>query len=939
MALAGVNRGTGTTTSSTSFSISPSANISTGSVAILAISMDNSATGGDDPSSYFGVTDSLGNSWRRVRNSMIGGVGVSGGVSLSVYHCIVTTPIRTTDTISCTIGTAATMAYTLTEITAASGNIPQLVQDRVGSGTSTTPSLATSYNVQVGELTFGAVGIEYGSPSITPDSDTTNGSWSTHQTATTGTTTSGQAISTQYKVQTTAASTQTFNQTITSTDWANVVLVYRESPIACEHRGAASSTTGATTFTVTPTFTSRSGSTLALCLSHDNSGAAGAGGTTFNSVTDSKGNAWTRLQQTNSGTGQNTGIVASIWTCHLYQDFTSSDTITVTFTNTTTNKIAHLYEIIPADESHVAAVTQIQPAAATGTSTAPTSTTLRACGANEIVLGCMATKYGGGTLTVDTDTTNGNWSGQPFAINSVGTTTTGAAICTQVKNTNAAGSQTFNQTITSAPWSSVNIVFSAQPIAVDINSSNSSSTSTTTLTVTPSIPVPVGSTMVLLVGADNSAASGGAPFQQGSVTDSASNVWRFVIRNARTAGSVANDGAAVGVYYCQVTTALTTSSTVTLTLSPATVNKMALLYVLTTPPGYCAHPTQANSATGASTTPSVATSVTSEANEVVLAAMVAEQSAAITEDSDTTGGVWAYTEQLIVGSGTTGLEMHGNYKNTTSASTQTFNQTITSADWTSAIACFRRARLALQYQGRSSSTTANTTITISPRENFQPNSFALLGVITDNSASSGTTPLTATSVTDTDSNAWVQVLAQNRTAGNAANDGVSTAFYYAYLGSNPLTTSDTITVTLSATTTNKLLFLIEVFPALGYMVELAGKADSASGSGTTPSVTTAASIAVGEILVGLMGAEYGDGTMTMDTDTSNGIWYQSAAVNNVGTTTTGLEAAVQWKLATGAGTQTFNSTITSADWATLVLAFRAKSIFFPDPRPLFVVQT
>jgi hypothetical protein len=49
---------------------------------------------------------------------------------------------------------------------------------------------------------------------LTGDADTTNGTWSAAQYAEIGSTTSGSAIGSQRKVQTTTASTQTFNPTL-----------------------------------------------------------------------------------------------------------------------------------------------------------------------------------------------------------------------------------------------------------------------------------------------------------------------------------------------------------------------------------------------------------------------------------------------------------------------------------------------------------------------------------------------------------------------------------------------------------------------------------------------------------------------------------------------------------------------------------------------------
>ena len=85
--------------------------------------------------------------------------------------------------------------------------------------TTATPTITTT-SIPVGDIVIGCAGGE-GNSTRTGDADTTNGTWSTAQQVGFGTTTSAQQVISQFKVQTTTASTQTYNPTFaTSHDGA-----------------------------------------------------------------------------------------------------------------------------------------------------------------------------------------------------------------------------------------------------------------------------------------------------------------------------------------------------------------------------------------------------------------------------------------------------------------------------------------------------------------------------------------------------------------------------------------------------------------------------------------------------------------------------------------------------------------------------------------------
>lgn len=217
MALGLTNRGSGThNTSATSFTLSPGSNLAAGSLAVLAVSADNSSSGGAT-NDFGAVTDSLGNTWTRQRNPIFDPGAASAGVQTAIY----TTPqnagaLATGTVITVNFGSSPTAkTWTLTEVTHAA-NAEAVVSggaDQAGA-TTATPSFASS-SIAVGDAVLFIVGMEAGTTqTATADADATNGAWSTQQYAEIGSTTSGSAIASQGKVQTTTPSAQTYNPTL-----------------------------------------------------------------------------------------------------------------------------------------------------------------------------------------------------------------------------------------------------------------------------------------------------------------------------------------------------------------------------------------------------------------------------------------------------------------------------------------------------------------------------------------------------------------------------------------------------------------------------------------------------------------------------------------------------------------------------------------------------
>lgn len=248
MALAGTDRGSGTHNSSAlSFTLNPGSNFTAGAVAVLCLSVDNSDSNGTAHST-FTVTDSLGNTWTRRTSPLYDPGAASAGVAGAIFVSNQNGgTLQTGTTITVTFDANCTAkAWTLMEVTAGAGLRATYQAQGVGTGSATASPTVTTASLTNGDMVIGMVCNEYGTAQTpTGDSDTSNGSWSTMQTAEVGTTAAGQTIITQRKVVT-ATATQTYNPTLgTSSDCIAAWISLRELPI--ESIGTLSVTLGAAT--------------------------------------------------------------------------------------------------------------------------------------------------------------------------------------------------------------------------------------------------------------------------------------------------------------------------------------------------------------------------------------------------------------------------------------------------------------------------------------------------------------------------------------------------------------------------------------------------------------------------------------------------------------------------------------------------------------------
>lgn len=218
----------------------------------------------------------------------------------------------------------------------------------------------------------------------------------------------------------------------------------------------------------------------------------------------------------------------------------------------------------------------------------------------------------------------------------------------------------------------------------------------------------------------------------------------------------------------------------------------------------------------------------------------------------------------------------------------------------------------------SGSTLVASSVTVSAGE------WILVAVAADNSGTSGAASLTG--VTDSASNTYNQVSLSNRTAGSAANDGITLGIYLAEV--TTALSSGSITANFSPNTASKAMSIKRISVGAGETLGTYAVGPGVTGSGTAYS-SGAVSVLDGHTIYGATALEQINAA-TADSDTTNGSWStaHTASANNGSSNSASASITTQQKTVTATGNQTYNTSSGSTrDYALNYV------IFFPDVLP------
>jgi len=240
VALTATARGTGAAAAATTINITPATNIAAGSLAVVTLAYDNSASGGSDP--YSSISGGPSGGTATLRQSRLYDPGTpSQGLVVRTWTITCPSGWNNGTNFTVSLSSSAVHAWAICEIVPGSGYEAGYSNGAINTGSASSAPTITSASLTSGDCIVGFGGAEYSNTWV-GDSDTSNGSWSSAQTAGYGTTTAGQSVIHQCKVVTGTA-TQTFNPTLTSADQIIGWVSLREAA-AARTMTAASTLTG-----------------------------------------------------------------------------------------------------------------------------------------------------------------------------------------------------------------------------------------------------------------------------------------------------------------------------------------------------------------------------------------------------------------------------------------------------------------------------------------------------------------------------------------------------------------------------------------------------------------------------------------------------------------------------------------------------------------------
>lgn len=213
-------------------------------------------------------------------------------------------------------------------------------------------------------------------------------------------------------------------------------------------------------------------------------------------------------------------------------------------------------------------------------------------------------------------------------------------------------------------------------------------------------------------------------------------------------------------------------------------------------------------------------------------------------------------------------------------------------------------------------TAAQTTAVVTPASNCTAGALLVLWVAYDNSGTNGADPYV--SIVDTKLNTWTARQSALTDPG-AANAGCCLQCFTTSQDGGALTTGDTITVSFGATVVPVRAWTLEEWTAAGTAAYVTGGSTgtvSSANATTTPSITSG-SITSGHGISAALSREASDAASVYNPgDSGNGSWSTAQhAEPSVATGNAGITVISGRKVTTGTGTQVFDATTQSRDFA------------------------
>jgi hypothetical protein len=234
--------------------------------------------------------------------------------------------------------------------------------------------------------------------------------------------------------------------------------------------------------------------------------------------------------------------------------------------------------------------------------------------------------------------------------------------------------------------------------------------------------------------------------------------------------------------------------------------------------------------------------------------------------------------------------------------------------------------------GTAQNKAAAATVVVTTTSIIPAGTLLVIGVCADNVAAA--TP-TISSITAVGGGTWTNRAGATTQSGATATAGAGVFVYAQTLyAASQIASGTAITVTFNASPVAKAVALWG-FDQMGQDLLRNTVVSAASTTGVPSAVTAGTALAAGDLVIGIVGTE-NSAIATGDADTLNGSWSTIDGIASaVSTAATNTSIAMQYKVVTATGAQTFNPTGGVADTVAIVFAMapmpaRSRNIYLSN---------
>lgn len=217
-------------TSTTSLVATPLNQLDAGNIGVCAVAIDNTATSDGNSNDVTSMSDSVGNTWTKIREFTNAQTGAAAGATVALFMTKATTNLTTGGTITANFSAAVADGMVCQEFSIGAGNVftsegtwQDLAADNAAPGSMTIGSLTSQAHIYLRATAHEGVQAD----AYTPTTNWTQFTTNTDNFTTGGATASNMGPRCEFRIVTNT--TDTSNPTYTNADHASVMVVFYEA--------------------------------------------------------------------------------------------------------------------------------------------------------------------------------------------------------------------------------------------------------------------------------------------------------------------------------------------------------------------------------------------------------------------------------------------------------------------------------------------------------------------------------------------------------------------------------------------------------------------------------------------------------------------------------------------------------------------------------------